>query len=199
MGDPQLPISSVNDVLIDLLDDNRRRLGRLLDRTDDRCFFWAPDAATNNIALTIWHMGRLFDVFVFQHGRGDEAEQERWFQGGWAEKVRYDPRGIGRDGWGSLNDYTPAELAAIPQMKRETLLGYLDDVYEAARRTLRETPNEILQAPAAGFEGRYTLYQCIQMALMDNVRHLGEIYALKARWEREQRPQPCERRPEGEG
>jgi hypothetical protein len=42
----------------------------------------------------------------------------------------------------------------------------------------------LLQA-GAGFEGNYTKNQIIQMALMDNVRHLGEVYALKAMWERQ--------------
>jgi hypothetical protein len=41
-----------------------------------------------------------------------------------------------------------------------------------------------LLTTAPGFEGRFSKYQCIQMALMDNARHLGEIYTLKAMWER---------------
>jgi hypothetical protein len=41
-----------------------------------------------------------------------------------------------------------------------------------------------LQTSAIGFDGRYTRYQCIQMALLDSVRHLGEIFTLKAMWER---------------
>lgn len=183
---PEKPtISSVNDVLIDLLNDNRRRLERLLNQIDDDCLYWSPDTQTNNIALTIWHMGRLMDVFLTQNAWGAQADQECWFQCGWALRTDYDPRGMGREGWGSLNDYTPAEVAAVPRMRREVLLGYLDDVYDAVRDYLRETPNKTLQERAPGFEGRFTRYQCIQMALMDNVRHLGEIYALRSRWERE--------------
>ena len=70
-------------------------------------------------------------------------------------------------------------------MSREQLLGYLDDVYAATKEYLRSISNQELQALAPGFEGQFTRYQCIQMALMDNVRHLGEILALMARWERE--------------
>jgi hypothetical protein len=179
------PIHSVNDVLIDLLDDNRRRLGRLFGRIDDDCLHWSPDPETNSIALTVWHMGRIYDLFVTQQIMGREAADERWFQGGWAEKTGYDPGGIGRDGWGTLNDYTPDEVAAIPRMERDLLLDYLDEVYDRVRYYLRETSNETLQEPAPGFEGRFTRYQCVQMALMDNVRHMGEIYALRARWTRE--------------
>jgi hypothetical protein len=55
----------------------------------------------------------------------------------------------------------------------------------AAKEYLASTSIEKLQTPSAGFDGRYTKYQCIQMALLDNVRHLGEIYAIKARWDRQ--------------
>jgi hypothetical protein len=46
---------------------------------------------------------------------------------------------------------------------------------------------EKLQTPGSGFDGGYTKYQCIQMALLDNVRHLGEIFAIEARWNRQEK------------
>jgi hypothetical protein len=180
-----MTINSVNDVLIDLLDDNRRRLGRTLDRLDPAALHWRPDPGTNSVALTVWHMGRLMDVFLTRMARAEAAEEERWFREGWVERTRYDPRGIGRDGWGSLNDYTQQEVDAVPRLTAEDSLSYLDGVYSVVRAYLAETPNSELQRPAPGFDGRFTRYQCVQMALMDNVRHLGEIMALKARWERE--------------
>jgi uncharacterized damage-inducible protein DinB len=179
-----MTINSVNDVLVDLLDDNRRRLGRTLDRLDPAALHWRPDRETNSIAVTIWHMGRLLDVFLTRMARGAPADEECWFRAGWAERTHYDPRGIGRDGWGSLNDYTQEEVDAVPRLTAEESLGYLDDVYGAVKGYVTETPNSALQRPAPGFDGYFTRYQCIQMVLMDNVRHLGEIMALKARWER---------------
>jgi hypothetical protein len=181
------PVDSVGDVLIDLLEDNRRRLRRVLDQMGDNCFYWMPDFETNSIAITIWHMGRFFDVFMTQQAQGSSAEAECWFRNNWVERTGYDPRGVGRDGWGSLNEYTPDEVASIPPMSVEQLLGYLDDVYDTAEEYIRSMSNEELQKMAPGFEGQFSKYQCIQMALMDNVRHLGEIYALKAWWERETR------------
>ena len=180
-----MTIDSVNDVLIDLLDDNRRRLARTLDHLDPTALHWRPDPWTNSIALTVWHMGRLMDVFLTQMVRGAPAEEESWFRDGWTERTHYNPRGIGRDGWGSLNDYTQEEVDRVPRLTAEESLGYLDDVYGAVRAYLAETSSSDLQRPAPGFGGRFTRYQCVQMALMDNVRHLGEIMALKARWERE--------------
>jgi hypothetical protein len=175
---------NANHVLLDLLHDNMRRLHRVVDPMGDDCLQWEPDPGGNTIAVTIWHMGRLFDVFLTRQVQGKEAADEIWFSGGWAERTGYDPRGIGRDGWGSVNDYTREEVAAIPCLSRQELLGYCDAVASRVTAFLSETQAEELLQPGAGFEGQYTRYQLIQMALMDNVRHLGEVLALKAMWER---------------
>jgi len=173
-----------NDVLIDLLEDNRRRLHRVFDVMSDECVYWKPDEETNSIENTVWHMARIFDVFLTQQAIGNSAEEEYWFRQGWAEKTGYDPRGIGQNGWGMITGYTLEEVAEIPQLTRKQMLKYLNQVYDKVSEYLAVTPMEKLQTPSAGFDRRYTKYQCVQMALLDNVRHLGEIYALKARWDR---------------
>ena len=176
---------NANDVLIDLLEDNRRRLQRVFDSVNDECIYWKPDPESNSIAITVWHMARIFDVFLTQQAKGEPAQEEGWFRGGWLEQTGYDPRGIGQNGWGMLTGYTLTEASQIPQLTRKELIGYLDEVYDTVRDYLTNTPIESLLTPSAGFDGRYTRYQCIQMALLDNVRHLGEIYAIQARWDRE--------------
>ena len=76
-----------------------------------------------------------------------------------------------------LTGFTQEEVDAIPPISREQILGYLDQVYDVTREYLARTPvAAMLQAAASGFEGKYSRYQCIQMPLMDNVRHLGEVY-----------------------
>ena len=175
---------NVNDVLIDLFEDNRRRLHRLFDAMSDEAMFWKPEAEANNIAVTVWHMARMLDVFLTQQAKGCVSEEEGWFRHGWSEQTGYDPRGKGLNGWGMLTGYTQEEVAGIPQLTREQLLGYLNEVYDAVKEYLAGTSMEQLQTPGAGFDGKYTKYQCIQMALLDNVRHLGEIFAIAARWNR---------------
>jgi hypothetical protein len=175
---------NANDVLIDLLEDNRRRLRRVFAALSDEAVFWRPEADANSIAITVWHMARILDVFLTLQAEGGLPEEECWFQQGWAEQTGYDPRGIGSNGWGMLTGYTQEEVAAIQPLTREQVMGYLDQVYDKIKEYLAGTPIEKLLTLAPGFDGRYTQYQCIQMALMDNVRHLGEIFAIKARWER---------------
>ncbi len=175
---------NANDVLIDLLEDNRRRLHRVIGEMEDEHLHWTPDPGGNSIAVTLWHVGRLFDVFLTRQVHGEPVENECWFSHGWARETGYDPRGIGRDGWGSVNGYTPEEVAAIPRFTRDQLLAYYDDVHDAVKTYLEHTPVGELQTAASGFDGRYTKYQIVQMALLDSVRHLGEIFTLKALRER---------------
>lgn len=105
---------NANDVLIDLLEDNRRRLHRVFGVMGDDCVFWKPEPGANDIAITVWHMARIFDVSLTQQAKGDLPEEECWFRYGWAEQTGYDPRGIGQNGWGMLTGYTQEEVSAIP-------------------------------------------------------------------------------------
>ena len=173
-----------NQVMVDYLDDNLRRLKRTLAQVDENGLYWQPNPGANSIAVTIWHMGRLLDVFLTQQVNGMSSADECWVRNGWAERTGYDPRGLGRDGWGSVNGYTLDEVAAIPRFTKEQVLAYLDEVCDAAKAFILSTPMAELAGAAPGFEGHYTKYQVLSMALMDNVRHLGEIYALDAAWER---------------
>jgi hypothetical protein len=175
---------NANDVLIDILNDNIRRLHRVLDAMSEDCLHWTPDPEANSISTTVWHMARLFDVFLTQQAQGRKATDEVWFCNGWVERTGYDPRGIGRDGWGSGNDYTLEETAAIPHFTQEELLSYIDEVAGAVKVFLSTTPIERLLESGVGFDGKYSKYQIIQMALLDNIRHLGEVFALKSMWER---------------
>jgi hypothetical protein len=172
------------EVMIDYLDDNLRRLKRDLKDIPVECLHWQVDPDTNSIAVILWHMGRLMDVFHTRLALGLLSEDECWFRLGWDKDTGYDPRGLGRDGWGSLNGYTRDQVAAMPRFSWTQLSGYLEDVYQSVREFLKTTPMAILADPGAGFDGKFTRYQIISMALMDNFRHLGEIRLIKSLWDR---------------
>ncbi len=167
--------------------DPLERLHHGLSHVSDDCALWRPDPDANSIAITVWHMARIFDVFLTQQAKGDSSREECWFRSGWAEQTGYDPRGRGQNGWGMLTGYTQAEVAALPQLAMAQVLDYLDVVYDTVKKYLANMSIEELQTPGAGFDGKYTKYQCIQMALLDNVRHLGEIFAIEARWNRQEK------------
>jgi hypothetical protein len=57
-----------------------------------------------------------------------------------------------------LTGFTLDEVAVMPPMTREQVLGYLDAVYDAVRDYLGGMPEEKLLSPGAGFEGKYSQY-----------------------------------------
>ena len=122
---------TANDVMVDYLDDNFRRLKRTLANLTDDGLYWQVDAQANSIATNLWHMGRILDVFFTQLVLGLPSNEERWQKGGWMEKTGYDPRGLGRDGWGSVNEYTLEEVAAMPKFSLKLLLNFIEDVHGA--------------------------------------------------------------------
>jgi hypothetical protein len=172
------------EVMIDYLDDTLRRLSVEFDAVQGTCLYLQIDTSANSIAVTLWHMGRLLDVFFTQHALGLPADEECWFRYGWHRKTGYDPRGIGREGWGSLNGYTPEEVLAMPRFSKVLVKDFIIQVYASVREYLQSTSMEDLIKPGAGFNGKFTRYQIISMALLDNVRHLGEIRLLESLWER---------------
>ena len=172
------------DVIGNCLEDNLRRLNRVIEGIDDSGLHWQIDSKTNSIAVIVWHMGRFLDVFFSRFVLGLQVEDECWFVGGWTNETGYDPKGIGRDGWGSLNEYSPVEVSEIPRYSKDVAIGYVTQVYDSVRRYLQATSMAELAEVGYGFDGAYTKYQVLTMAIMDNVRHLGEIYLIKSLWER---------------
>jgi len=149
---------NANDVLIDLLEDNRRRLYRGLNEMSDELLAWQFEAGANNIIVTMWHMARILDVFLIHQAQGRPSEEECWFRCGWVERTDYDPRGIGQNGWGMLTGYSQGEVMAMPLLTREQALGYLNDVYDTVKEYLLNTPMEKLEMPGIGWEGKYSQY-----------------------------------------
>jgi O-succinylbenzoate synthase len=83
-----------------------------------------------------------------------------------------------------LNGYSLEEVSAIPRFSKDQLTDFIVQVYDTVREYLKSTSMEDLIEPGVGFSGKYTRYQIISMALLDNVRHLGEIRLIKSLWER---------------
>lgn len=172
-------------VLLDLYDETTGFVLAVCEETPTEALHWRTDAGGNTIAQTIWHIGRLLDYYLHQCILGLGAEDEIWQREGWAERSGYDPRGIGAKGAGILTGYTADEVARVPALDGADLAGYYGAVLAAVRGHIESLGDEGLQAPAAG-EGavEWSVYDWLRWPLMDNARHLGEIWAIRAIWER---------------
>lgn len=76
--------------------------------------------------MTVWHISRAFDLFKVRFFENRAPKEELWHTCGWAAKTGYDPRGIGRRGFGNLVGYTQEEVEAVPILSAGDLLAYFD-------------------------------------------------------------------------
>jgi hypothetical protein len=143
-------------VLLDLREDNSVCVHQLLEECNDVLLHWQSDPEMNSIAVTLWHVSRVFDVFMTQHIQDLPYQQEAWFQSGWAQKTGYNPHGLGTNGWGMLTGYSVEEMQKIPAFEKEVLRRYFDEVISIIRSFLEQTGEQELAKAAPGYEGRQT-------------------------------------------
>ena len=174
---------------VEILRDLFRNLGAVVHRTlgdvtpDE--LRWQPDQEANNIAVTVWHFNRAFDIFKVRLFENRSADDEIWHTRGWAAKTGYDPRGLGYGGFGNLAGYTQAEVQAVPILPVDDLLAYFDQVSDALSTYLGEMPPAALYQPAAVWpDSQLTVYDLLRNLLTDSHEHIGEIKAIRAMWER---------------
>ena len=172
-------------VLLSILEDSRKRYHWVVGELDDAALYWQPDPEANSIAITIWHVSRVFDVFLAQKLMAVPAAQELWFRNGWADRTGYDPRGLGVNDWGNLIGYTPDEVKAVPHLDGEQLLLYFDEAVTAFGNFIESMAVHELDEPSAGEKGHYRNFDWLKLGLLNMTRHIGEILAIKAMYERQ--------------
>ena len=173
-----------NEILLDIINENEKTVQYLVKEIPIDCWYWKPDSGANTIAITLWHSTRALDVFLTQHVLGQDAKTEYWHTSGFATQTMYDPHGIGTNGWGQLTGYTLEEVAEIPEMYPSLLLEYFTVVITALKTYIKNTPMGEIQQPAPGYDGKFNSYFWIRHPLLDLTRHLGEIMAIHAYWQR---------------
>lgn len=184
------------EILLDLLDNFADALPWTIQSLLPATLCWQPDIEANNIGVTVWHIGRSFDVLKVRILQNRPYTEEVWHTHGWATKTGYDPRGIGFAGWGTLARFTRANVALIPLLTVEDLLPYFQQAKDALHSYVVAMAVDTLYQPPAGWPALSvtpyqpaTAYVCIRNILLDTREHLGEIKALKAMWERKVAPQ----------
>lgn len=79
----------------------------------------------------------------------------------------------------------PEEVNAIPPFELALLDNYFDKVHQAMYAYLRSLPEETgLDEIRKGFTTEQPVYAWVRHVFQDTVRHFGEVFTLKAMWER---------------
>jgi hypothetical protein len=173
------PVTDV-ELLIDLINELVRQVAVSIQSLNRNELTWQPDPHGNNIAVTVWHFARWWDVLTVRAFQNKPPEDELWFARGWHEQTRYDPRGIGAGGLGALTGYTWAEVEAVPILSAPELLSYLEMTAQAMIALLRSLPEGALYQNAPGLGGDTTYYDWIKQIGTGSYRHVGEIQTLRA-------------------
>lgn len=174
------------EMLIDLIDFNADWLKNSVSEMSAELLVWRTDPGGNTINATVWHVARMLDIFQTRFLEGKEQEDELYFAAKWDENLGYDSRGIGMMGMGSLIGYSREEVAGIPTFAMEPLLAYFDAVHKATKDYLVGLPAGGLQSLRKGFNSEQPVYAWIRHVYLDEVRHVGEILAIQAMWQRQQ-------------
>ena len=177
------------ELLAEWLDDLASYVHRALDEMSPEQLAWQPDAEANSIGVTVWHMARWLDILGVMGIDGKDADQEQWFTRGWAEKTRYDPRGIGTSGLGAVTGYLQAEVRAIPAQSPGDLLAYYDQVSQALQPKLLQLTSQDFARPmkSLGADKPLSLYEWTKGIVQGCFGHIGEIFAIRAMYKRAHR------------
>jgi hypothetical protein len=176
------------DFLLDLLQNYTRAVHRTISDMTLDALRWQPDAEANNIAVTMWHICRAFDVLTVRILDTQSPDSELWYLKGWCVRTGYDPRGLGTGGLGNLSGFTQEEVAQVPILPAADLLLYFDQVTKALQKKITPMPVEVLYEPAGTWTPlNQTAYVFIRNFLMDAREHLGEIKAIWYMWDRRER------------
>lgn len=168
------------EVVLDLLADLTRDLRREVEVLGHEELAWRPDPRANSVGVTVWHVGRWFDLLAHRILQGLDAGEEIWYHDGWAERTGYDPRGIGLRGWGAVTGYTVEEVAAIPPLAADQLLAYVESSAGVLADAIGGLSDESLMKAPPGYSGSRSAHAWIKQVLEGGFGHLGEIRSLRA-------------------
>ncbi len=132
-----------------------------------------PNAHSNSVAWTLWHMNRVLDTFIHQRFR---SLPQLWNHDGWAQKFEMAPdpddRGVGWSG---------EQVGAWTPPSRDVQLGYYEAIKASTLSYLAQVSDdemlrEIVFPPSP--EPR-TIASAVAQMTWDNVAHGGQIAYIR--------------------
>lgn len=133
---------------------------------------WQPGPESNSIAWLLWHLSRTQD----NHRSAMDLTPHVWVAEGWHARFgrSADPADRGRG-------HTAEEVTAFRVPDLDTLLGYHTAVRARTDAFLSRATEEDLerQAPDVMGSGTVPAHHRLQMMLVDNIQHSGQVAYLR--------------------
>lgn len=140
---------------------------------DDATLASQPNANSNSIAWTLWHMNRVADNFL--HTRFQE-KAPIWTSDGWHQKF-----GMPNDAVDFGMGWDAEKVAAWKAPAKDVLLGYFEAIKGAARSYLGPLTESDLQkqVPFPAPPNMVSIADALGVLLNDNLSHGGQIAYLR--------------------
>jgi len=168
--------STAGDALVEWLRDLEQEMLARLELMSEAELGFRPHPHSNSADVTVWHLGRWFDVLASRRISGALTQPERWYRDGWAEQTSYDPKGIGFLGLGTLTGYSVEEMLAVPALGSKVLTSYLSGAIIDIIDVIGDMTHDELHRP--GPAGLPSPYQAVGSTIQGSFGHLGEIDCL---------------------
>ncbi len=155
-----------------VLERNEHILFSALDGATDKELNWQPSPDTNPMGWLVWHLSRVQDTHVSVM----QGKEQAWTSDGWHTRFGMEPdasdRGAG---------HTSEQVAAFRAPDLDTLLAYYRAVREYTQRFLDGlTPADLeREVPAVRGGGMVPLEARLEMVVVDNVQHSGQVAYLR--------------------
>lgn len=157
-----------------------------LKRVPSPALYWQPHRESNSIGVTVWHYTRWYDLFGTVSLVDGKIDDQHWFRDGWMERTGYDPRGLGSGGLGNITGYTVDQMLAVPHLSAIDLAAYHTACAESFLTALARDDAATLTRAMRVADEEGTRYAHVLGLVLGVHRHLGEIDALAALYERQQ-------------
>ena len=155
-----------------VLDRNENILFSALEGVTDRELIWQPSPDTNPMGWLVWHLSRVQDTHVSVM----QGKEQAWISEGWHARFGMEPDASNRGA-----GHTSEQVSAFRAPDLDTLLAY----YRAARAYTQRfldglTPADLArEVPAVRGGGMVPLSARLEMVVVDNVQHSGQVAYLR--------------------
>jgi hypothetical protein len=168
--------TSVNQIIVGLLENVARQLRRAIDDATDEQLSYRPSPDANHIAWLAWHLCRWQDHMT----ASISGDLQVWIAEGWDQRFALSPDLRNEaTGWGDTSE----QVGAF-HVDRALLLGYAEAANRAAiERVTRLTPDQlelpvVWGTPETPVDTR-PVWRALMSICADSLQHLGQINYLR--------------------
>lgn len=153
------------------LDEYLREMHTAMDGLTPEDLRWQPDPGSNHITWLVWHMARVEDGWMSEARKTEQV----WATSDWPEKLGLADLG-GSNGWG----WDAGEVAGMPEISKDNLIGYYADVRAVTFAELDKMTDADMSLPWSHPKSSLTsIAPIFGHIIVEESQHLGQIAFIR--------------------